>query len=165
MDAIEKRLNELGITLPEPPENVGSYVPVVRVGNLCFISGQLPISPDGEIVSGTANAVLSSLDRAQEAAKFCAINLLAQLKKYLGSLDMIKRIVRIEGFVRSVDDFINQSSVIDGASGFLVEVFGSEIGAHSRTAVGVTQLPKGAIVEISAIVEVKESWEVENGTC
>lgn len=155
MSTIADKLNDLGIVLPEPPESMGSYVPVVQTGNLCFVSGQVPTIQDGKMILGPISIVEDQIEikRAQKAAKICAINMLAQLKKHLGSLDRVTRIVQIQGFVFSGDHFNQQPEVINGASDFLVEVFG-EIGNHTRTAVGVKQLPGDAAVELWGIVEV-----------
>jgi len=152
LSTVEERLEKLGIILPQLPRSIGSYVSVVQTGNLCFISGQLPTVPNEGSVTGTVEGTWSVV-KAQGAARVCAINMLAQLKGHLGSLDRIKQIVQIQGFVRSDDDFERQSDVINGASDFLVELFG-EAGKHTRTAVGVKQLPRGAVVELWGIVEV-----------
>ena len=148
---IETRLEELGIKLPAPPKPAGSYIPVVITGNLAFVSGQIPIK-DGKIsVTGKVPSE-RSIEEAQDAAKLCAINILAQLKLELGNLDRITRIVRVSGFVNSTPDFGEQPKVINAASDFLFNVF-DEKGKHSRIAVGVSSLPLNSTVEIDAIVE------------
>jgi enamine deaminase RidA (YjgF/YER057c/UK114 family) len=151
--SVDDKLKELGIELPTPPTPVAAYVPVVQTGNLCFVSGQLPMK-DGRLMA--VGHVPNTCDepKAIEGAKLCAINILAQLKAHLGSLDRIKRVVRINGFVQSERGFLNQPQVINGASEFLVAVLGDK-GKHSRAAVGVAELPMDASVEIDAIVEVE----------
>lgn len=150
--SVEDKLKGMGIELPTPPAPVAAYVPVVQTGNLCFVSGQLPMK-DGRLVAVGSVPSPCSIEQAAEGAKICAINILAQLKGYLGSLDRIKRIVRINGFVQSTNGFQNQPQVINGASEFLVEVLG-DAGRHSRVAVGAIELPLNAAVEIDAIVEI-----------
>lgn len=150
---IEEKLLSMGIELPVPPAPVASYVPVVQAGNLCFVSGQLPVK-DGRVVAAGSVPTSLTVDEAKEAARVCAINILSQLKAYLGSLDRVKRIVRLNGYVQSDNGFYNQPQVMNGASDFMVEVFG-ELGKHSRIAVGVKELPMNAAVEIDAVVEVE----------
>jgi enamine deaminase RidA (YjgF/YER057c/UK114 family) len=149
---IEKKLNELGISLPIPPKPAGSYIPVVITGNLAFVSGQIPIQ-DGKVVFTGKVPSEKSIEDAQKAARLCAINILAQLKANLGSLDRIARIVRLSGFVNSVPDFAEQPKVINAASDLFFEIFG-EKGKHSRIAVGVPSLPLNSTVEIDAVVEI-----------
>lgn len=148
---IETRLGELGIKLPIPPKPAGSYIPVVTTGNLAFVSGQIPIK-DGKVSFTGKVPSERSIEEAQDAAKLCAINILAQLKLELGNLDRITKIVRVSGFVNSTPDFAEQPKVINAASDFLFNVFG-EKGKHSRIAVGVSSLPLNATVEIDAVVE------------
>jgi enamine deaminase RidA (YjgF/YER057c/UK114 family) len=148
---IEKRLEEMGITLPAPPKPAGSYVPVVTTGNLAFVSGQIPVQ-DGRVAVTGKVPTERSIEDAQKAAKICAINILSQLKASLGSLDRITRIVRVSGFVNSTLDFAEHPKIINAASDFFFEIFG-EKAKHSRIAVGVSSLPLGATVEIDATVE------------
>jgi enamine deaminase RidA (YjgF/YER057c/UK114 family) len=150
--SIDQKLQEMGIQLPTPPAPVAAYVPVVQTGNLCFVSGQLPML-DGRLTATGNVPSDTSLEVATEGAKICAINILAQLKTHLGSLDRVKRIVRLNGFVQSDNGFYNQPKVLNGASEFMVEVFG-EAGKHSRAAVGTKELPMNASIVIDAIVEV-----------
>ena len=147
---IEEKLESLGITLPSPPTPAGSYIPAVKTGNLLFISGQIPFE-DGKVVY-TGKASDENLETAQKSAKLCAINILAQIKRELGSLDKVSRIVRLSGFVNSGPEFSNQPKVINGASDLIFEVFG-DIGKHSRIAVGVASLPLNSMTEVDAIVE------------
>ena len=147
---IEKKLKELGITLPEPPTPAGSYVPAVKTGNLLYISGQIPMI-DGK-VAFTGKVSEDNLEEAQKSARTCAINLLAQIKRELGDFEKISRIVRISGFVNSTSEFSQQPKVINPASDLFFGVFG-EKGKHSRIAVGVASLPLNSMTEIDAIVE------------
>lgn len=148
---IDEKLKSLGITLPVPPKPAGSYIPVVISGNLAFVSGQIPMQ-DGKVAF--TGKVLSdiTLEDAQNAARICAINILAQLKASLGSLDRISKIVRVSGFVNSTSDFTEHPKIINAASDLFFEIFG-EKGKHSRIAVGVSSLPLNSTVEIDMIVE------------
>jgi enamine deaminase RidA (YjgF/YER057c/UK114 family) len=149
---IEEKLGLLNISLPTPPKPAGSYIPVVRTGNLVFVSGQIPIK-DGKVEFQGKVPTNSSIDTAQQAARLCIINVLAQLKAELGTLDKISRIVRVSGFVNSAQDFTEQPKIINVASDLLFEIFGDK-GRHSRIAVGVASLPLNSTVEIDVIVEV-----------
>lgn len=153
-DAIEARLKELGVTLPAAAAPAANYVPYVLTGNLLFISGQGPMV-DGKVVVGGHLGRDVDVPTGQKAAELTAINLLAQAKAALGSLDRIKRIVKLTGFVASTPDFTEQHLVINGASDFLAKVLG-DAGKHSRAAVGTAALPLGFAVEIEAIMEVSE---------
>ena len=149
---IKEKLDTLGITLPTPPKPAGSYIPVVRTGNLVFVSGQIPIK-DGKILySGKVTKDLSIQD-AQKGARLCAINALAQLNSEFGNLEKISKIVRVSGFVNSPPEFTEQPKVINGASDLLFEIF-EEKGQHTRVAVGVSSLPLNSAVEIDLIVEI-----------
>ena len=147
--SIEARLKELGIELPKAAAPVASYVPVVTLGNLAHVSGQLPFI-DGELVTGRLGEDVD-LELGMRAARACALMILAQLKAALGSLDKVERIVKLGGFVNSTGDFTDQPKVVNGASDLMVDVFG-EAGKHARSAVGVPVLPLGAAVEIDAVV-------------
>jgi enamine deaminase RidA (YjgF/YER057c/UK114 family) len=149
----EGRLRELGIELPEPPEPVASYIPWVLSGKLVFVSGQIPSRNGGLPRTGVVPSDLT-IDEATEEARFCAINVLAQLRGAAGSLDAISRIVRLGVFVASAPNFTHQPAVANGASELMMEVFG-EAGRHARAAVGVASLPLGAPVEIDAIAEIE----------
>jgi enamine deaminase RidA (YjgF/YER057c/UK114 family) len=151
MPSPEDRLRQIGIELPTPPSPVAAYVPAVRVGNQLWISGQLPVRSDGLPRTGSVGAEVS-VEEATEEARWCAINLLAQIKAAVGSLDAVKRIVKLQVFVASAPGFVTQPVVANGASELLVEVFG-DAGKHARSAVGVAALPLGAPVEIDAVVE------------
>ncbi len=148
---VEKRLAELGVELPTAPKPAANYVPTVRSGNLLFCSGQVSAAPGGKAMTGKLGDV--SMEHGQEAARICAINLLAQAKAALGDLDHIRRCVRLSGFINALPDFKPLPLVMNGASDFMVEVFG-DAGRHARTTVGVAQLPNDASVEVEAIFEV-----------
>ena len=149
---INEKIKSLGINLPIPPSPAGSYIPVVKSGNLLYVSGQIPME-DGK-VAFTGKVSDANIETAQKSARICAINILAQLKKELGDLEKISKIVRISGFVNSVPEFTQQPKVINAASDLLYEIFG-ECGKHSRIAVGVSSLPLNSMTEIDAIVEMK----------
>jgi enamine deaminase RidA (YjgF/YER057c/UK114 family) len=148
---IEEKLKELNITLPNPPKPAGSYIPVVASGNSVFVSGQIPMQ-DGKVVFTGKVPTERSVEEAQKAARLCAINILAQLKANLGSLDKITRIVRVSGFVNSTPEFTEHPKVINAASDLFFEIFG-ENGRHSRIAIGASSLPLNSTVEIDAVVE------------
>ena len=149
---IEEKLCALGITLPSPPKPAGSYIPVVRTGNLVFVSGQIPMSNGKVLYSGKVTKDLS-IEDAQKAARLCIINALAQLKSEFGNLDKISKIVRVSGFVNSPPEFTEQPKVINGASDLLFEIF-EKTGQHTRIAVGVSSLPLNSAVEIDLIAEI-----------
>jgi len=151
--SIEKKLTELGITLPDVSRAVGAYKPAAEAAGLVFVSGQVPVR-DGKVVfSGKVGEDLT-IQQAQEAAKLCAINALAAIKAQLGSLDKVGRIVRLEVFVNSGSGFTDQAQVANGASLLLHEIFGAE-GQHARFAVGTAELPLNSAVELALIVEVE----------
>jgi enamine deaminase RidA (YjgF/YER057c/UK114 family) len=147
----ETRLDELGVTLPETPAPAGAYVPATRTGNLIFTAGQLPLVGGELNLRGKVGDAVS-LDEAREAARLCALNALAAAATQTGGPAGISRIVKVTGFVASVPGFNGQPQVINGASEFLGEVFG-EAGLHARSAVGVTELPMDAPVEVELVVE------------
>ncbi len=148
---IEQKIESLGIKLPTPPTPAGSYVPVVRTGNLLYISGQIPME-DGKMMF-TGKVSDENLETAQKSARMCAINILAQLKRELGDLDNVSKIVRLSGFVNSVPEFSQHPKVINAASDLFFEIFGDK-GKHSRIAVGVSSLPLDSMTEIDAIIQV-----------
>ena len=151
---IDEKLKKLNIKLPNAPDPVGAYVAYKKVGNLLFISGQLPIAFDGKIIKGKIGKNLT-LEQGQEAAKFCVINILAQVKKALnGDLNKVKSCIKITGYVNSTDDFIEQPKVINGASDLIASIFG-DAGMHTRAAVSTNSLPLGVSVEVDAIFELK----------
>ena len=151
---IENKLKELNIELPNAPDPVGAYVAFKKIGNLLFISGQLPISRDGKIIKGKIGADLN-LEEGQKASKLCVINILAQVKKALnGDLNKVKNCIKITGFVNSTDDFKDQPKVINPASETFSTIFGDN-GKHTRAAISANSLPLGVAVEIDAIFEVE----------
>jgi enamine deaminase RidA (YjgF/YER057c/UK114 family) len=153
MPKIDARLAELGLTLPQPPAAIATYVGYVRTGNLVHVSGQVSTDANGGI-KGTVGVDVD-LETAQAAARLCALNILAQLKAATdGDLDRVVRIVKLGGFVQAGPDFYDVPKVINGCSDLMVEVFG-EAGRHARAAVGVYKLPLGFAVEVDAVVEVR----------
>lgn len=151
-ETIEARIAELAITLPEPAAPVASYVPAVEHGGLLHISGQLPFD-NGELMQGRLGED-RDIGYGQDAARACAIMLIAQMKAALGDLDRVERIVKLGVFVNSAADFTDQAKVANGASELMEQVFGQP-GKHARSAVGVAILPLGVAVEIDAIVAVR----------
>ena len=150
---IEKRLEELGIVLPEAPTPVANYLPYVKTGNILTVAGQIPKGSDGlEFV--TTLATEKDIPSGQGAARLCTINMLAQVKAALGSLDNVKQFVKIQGFVNCTPNFVNHADVINGAPDLLVQIFG-DVGKHARIAVGCSSLPLGVAVELDATVESK----------
>ena len=152
MSQIEDKLKSLGYTLPPPPGAAGNYLPFRRSGNLLFTSGAISVKTDGTLITGKAGAD-KTLEEAQEAARICALNLLAVVKLAAGSLDEVRQVVLLNGFVNVAPDFVDVPQVINGASDLLVAVFG-DAGRHARAAVGVASLPKGVLVEVQMTVEV-----------
>ncbi len=151
--SIENKLKELNILLPNAPAPVGAYVAYKIVNNFLYISGQLPISKDGNIIKGKIGKDLK-LEDGQNASKLCVANIIAQAKKAVGGdLEKIKSCIKITGYVNSSDDFKDQPKVINPASETLTAVFG-EKGKHTRAAVSTNSLPLGVAVEIDAIFEV-----------
>ncbi len=147
----EAHLKTLGISLPTPSTPAANYLPFVITGKLLMISGQVPVGPSGLEFQGKLGDGFD-VETGQQAARLCAINILAQAKAALGNLDRIVQMVRITGFVNSAPDFGDQPAVINGASDFLVEALEGR-GRHSRAAVGVAALPFGVAVEVDAIIE------------
>jgi enamine deaminase RidA (YjgF/YER057c/UK114 family) len=150
---IEDKLSQMGLTLPEPGPPAGNYVGAVRVGNLLFVSGHGPRS-QGQYIIGKVGRDLSS-EQAYEAAKVVMLNCLASVKRELGDLDRVKRIVKLLGMVNCTEDFIEHPQVINGGSDLLVALYGDQ-GRHARSAVGMQQLPMNIPVEIELIVEIQE---------
>ena len=152
MTSISDKLKGLNIVIPDAPAPVGAYVAFKKIKNLLYISGQLPISSNGEMIKGKIGKNLNLQD-GQKASKLCVLNILAQLNKALdGNLDKVKGCIKITGFVNSTDDFKDQPKVINPASETLSAVFGSN-GKHARAAISSNSLPLGAAVEIDAIFE------------
>jgi enamine deaminase RidA (YjgF/YER057c/UK114 family) len=150
---IEARLKELGIELPEATAPVANYVPYTVSGNLVVVSGQISVRAGKAEYVGKLGAGIS-VTEGQQAAKLCALNILAHLKNACGGdLDRVKRVLRVGGFVNCTPDFTDMPQVVNGASDLMVEVFG-EAGKHARAAVGVASLPLGVSVEVEAMVEI-----------
>jgi enamine deaminase RidA (YjgF/YER057c/UK114 family) len=153
---IEEKIRSLGIELPDAPASSGSYVQVVITGNLIFVSGQIPVEPGSIPMEVKFKGKVGkdiSLEEGQEAARLCTINALAQLKSALGSLDKIRKFIKLSGFVNCEASFKNHPQVINGASDFIVQLFGQK-GRHSRSAIGASSLPLNSAVEIDFIVEI-----------
>jgi enamine deaminase RidA (YjgF/YER057c/UK114 family) len=155
MSQIAERLAALGIVLPAPAAPVANYVPCVRLGRMLIVSGQLPLGPDGKLAPAHAGKLGpdSSLESAREAARLCAINLIAQAKAALGDLDQIAQVARLGGFFAVSSRFDALPQAMNGASDLMAAVFG-EKGRHARTTVGVAHLPLDAIAEVEALFEV-----------
>ena len=150
--SFEKKIKELDITLPEAKPPVGSYVATKIVGNLLYISGQISISNNGELIKGKVGKDLS-IDDGYKAAERCALNIISQAKKACdGDLNKIKSCIKLTGFVNSTDNFTDQPKVINGTSDLIASVFG-EAGMHTRAAVSTNSLPHGVSVEVDAIFE------------
>ncbi|MEU0937272.1 MULTISPECIES: RidA family protein [unclassified Embleya] len=148
----EQRLTELGLTLPGVVPPVAAYVPAIRTGNYIHTSGQLPMIEGKLPATGKVGAEVTA-EEAKDLARQCALNALAAVKSELGDLSLVRRVVKVVGFVASAPDFTGQPGVINGASELLGEVFG-EAGRHARSAVGVAVLPLDAPVEVEILVEV-----------
>ena len=152
--SVDRRLDELGITLPGAAASVANYVPFARTGNLLMISGQLPLL-DGALQG--VGKVGRDLDVAAAAdiARICGLNVIAQVRDACdGDLDRVVRVVKLGGFVNCTDDFTDHPEVVNGASNLMVDVFG-EAGRHSRFAIGVNALPRGVAVEVEAVFELR----------
>lgn len=150
---IAGRLRELGIELPRPGKPVGTYAPFVITGSLVFISGQVPLGPDGIAYRGKVGGGLSVED-GQAAARLCAVQILTQLNAACdGDLDRVRRCVKLGGFVHATPEFTQHPTVINGASDLMVAVFG-EAGRHARFAVGAPSLPLESAVEVDAVFEI-----------
>jgi len=151
--SFDEKLKKLGIELPVPSKPVASYVPALTIDNFIYVSGQLPIKNGKLIFKGKLGKELSVED-GYKVAEICAINILAQLKAKLGTLDKIEQIIKVEGYVASVPEFTEHSKVINGASDLFLKIFG-EKGKHTRIAVGMASLPLNAPVEISLVAKIK----------
>lgn len=149
---IEEKIKKMGITIPEAAKPLAAYIPALQVGNLVMTSGQVPITGGVIKFQGKVGKDLSE-EEGKEAAKLCALNCLSAIRSLTGSLDKIKRIIKLTVFVNSTEGFTAQPKIANGASEFIVEIFG-EAGKHVRSAVGVSELPLNSAVEIEMIVEV-----------
>lgn len=157
MDTTEKRLEALGVTLPTPAAPLANYVPAVRTGNLVVVSGQICLGPDGKLSDAHKGKVGAQItpEAATEAARLCAVNLLAQLKAVVGDLDgAVVRCVRLGGFINAAPNFSAVAGVMNGASDLMVAALGDR-GRHARSTVGVAELPLDACVEVEGMFEVR----------
>jgi enamine deaminase RidA (YjgF/YER057c/UK114 family) len=150
---VEKKLQDLGITLAEPKPPIANYVAFVKSGNLLTVSGQVCLDGDGKLVAKGQLGGGVSVEDGQKAARACAINLLAQVKAAVGDLDKVTRVVRLGGFINSVAGYPDGPKVMNGASDVMVAVFGDK-GKHARSTVGVAALPADAAVEVEGLFEV-----------
>ncbi|MEX0999569.1 MAG: RidA family protein [Thermodesulfobacteriota bacterium] len=153
MTGVDKRLQELDIKLPVPPDPLGAYVPAVRSGHLLYISGQLPLRDGNLIFKGKVGDRVSE-EEAYQSARVASINALAVIAKELGGFDRLKQIVKLTGYIASAQGFNAQAAVVNGASDFFFEVLG-DAGKHARVAVGVSELPADSPVEIEVIAEIE----------
>ena len=151
--SFEEKIKELKIVLPEAKAPVGSYIAAKKVGNLLFISGQISINSNGELIKGKIGKDLS-LEDGYNAAKNCGLSIISQVKKACDDdLSKVKSCIKLTGFVNSTDDFVDQPKIINGASDLIASVFG-EAGMHTRAAVSTNSLPLGVAVEVDAIFEI-----------
>lgn len=150
--SFEQQLKQLGLELPAPPKPVANYVPVVRTGDLLFLSGVLP-SRDGQLVMTGKLGENLTVEQGAEAARVAVLNGLSIIRSVAGSLDRVKQIVKMVGYIASAPGFTDQPQVLNGASDLLVSLFG-DAGRHARVAVGAAELPRHAPVEIELIVQV-----------
>lgn len=150
--SFEQALAQLGIILPAPPKPVATYVPVVRAGNLLFLSGVIPFRDGKLAVEGKLGKDLT-VEQGYEASRIALLNALAIVRSEIGTLDRVRKLVRMVGYVASAEGFIQQPAVINGASDLLVKIFG-DAGRHARVALGAAELPLNAPVELELIVEV-----------
>lgn len=148
----DARLQKLGIVLPAPPAAGGNYVPAKTLGRIVYLAGVISTGPEG-VIAGTVGAN-RSIEDGYAAAKSCALTQLAVLKQHLGSLDAIKQIISVNGYVNAVPGFLDSPKIINGASDLFVELFG-DAGRHVRAAIGVSALPRNALVELQMTVELE----------
>jgi enamine deaminase RidA (YjgF/YER057c/UK114 family) len=151
---VEKRLTDLGITLPAPATPIANYVPFVRTRNMLILSGQICFDAEGKLVAKGKLGGGVSIEDGQQAARACAVNLLAQVKAAVGDLDKVARVIRLGGFINSTPDFVDGPKVMNGASDLMVAAFADK-GRHARTTVGVAALPLDAAVEVEGVFEVE----------
>eukprot|EP00928_Gymnodinium_smaydae_P093866 TRINITY_DN7820_c0_g1_i1.p1 TRINITY_DN7820_c0_g1~~TRINITY_DN7820_c0_g1_i1.p1 ORF type:complete len:160 (-),score=38.54 TRINITY_DN7820_c0_g1_i1:206-685(-) len=154
---VERRLSKIGLTLPKASAPAANYVPWRRSGNIVFIAGQIPRDGD-KLLIGRLGEANYSLDEGKAAARLCGVHLVAQMKDACGGdLNKVKQVLKVEAFVNCTDDFKEHPQVVNGCSDLLADVFGKDVGAHSRFAVGSNSLPFGVSVEIGAMVELHDS--------
>jgi len=153
---IEEKLHALGLELPPPPKSVGSYIPLVEINGIIFISGQIPLDTLSKPVTVKYKGKIgkdSTLEQGQDAAILCTLNTLALLKEHLGSLEQIKQIVKLSAYINCIETFSDHPTVVNSASNLLEKLFG-EKGKHTRIAIGVQSLPFGSTIEIDYIVSI-----------
>lgn len=150
---IEEKINQLGLSVPDAPKPLASYVPAVKIGDLVFTAGQLPIEKGSLIIKGKLGEEVSE-EVGKRLAQICALNCLGAIKSEIGNLDYIDKVIKLTVFVNSSTGFVNQPQVANGASDLIKQIFGDD-GKHVRSAVGVAELPLNAPVEIEMIVKVK----------
>jgi len=151
--SFEQKLTQLGIELPSPPQPVATYVPAVQAGDLLFLSGVIPFRDGKLVLAGKLGADLT-VEQGYEAARIALLNALAIVRKELGTLDRVKKVVRMVGHVASADGFVQQPAVVNGASDLLVKIF-DDAGRHARVAVGAAELPLNAPIELEIILQVR----------
>jgi enamine deaminase RidA (YjgF/YER057c/UK114 family) len=155
MTSFEAQVTALGLVLPAPPKPVATYIPVVQTGNLLFLSGMIPLRDGTLMMEGKLGKDIS-VEQGYEAARICLLNAMAVIRQHLGTLDRVKHVVKLVGYVASAEGFVQQPAVINGASDLLVKIFG-DAGRHARVAVGAAALPLNAPVEIELIVQVSDA--------
>lgn len=149
----EQKLTELKLQLPPPPKAVGLYQPCLIVGAMCYTSGHISVSADGKLVTGCVGQT-ADVAAGQQAARLCGLAILATLKGKLGTLDRVRRLVKLVGFVNCTPEFTQQPAVMNGCSELMIEVFGQDAGVGVRSAVGTNALPMGVMVEVEAVFEI-----------
>ncbi len=154
MAQVEERLKELGLTLPDPPEPAGNYLPASRSGNQLWLAGVGSRTADGTRISGKLGDDLT-LEQGYEAARYCALNLLSRIRAETGNLDHVERVIKVVGFINSDPSFGGQAQVLDGASDLFIELYG-DAGRHARSAPGMAALPGNIAVIVECVVEIKE---------
>lgn len=150
----DAKIEELGLELPPAPKPVGAYQTIMTVGNLVYLSGHVPLLPDGSLIKGRVNSEADQ-QAGYDAARQVGLTLLASLRKHLGSLDQVKRVIKVLGMVNSAPDFYGHPQVINGCSELFAQVFGEDAGVGTRSAFGVAALPLGVMVEIEAVFEIQ----------
>jgi enamine deaminase RidA (YjgF/YER057c/UK114 family) len=153
--SFDTQVTALGLVLPAPPKPVATYIPVVQADDLLFLSGMIPLRDGVLMTKGTLGKEVS-VEEGYEAARICLLNALAVIRQHVGTLDRVKQIVRMVGYVASTQEFVQQPAVINGASDLLVKIFG-DAGRHARVAIGAAALPLNAPVEIELIIQVSAS--------
>lgn len=150
----DARIAELGLQLPEPPKPAGTYSPVVQIDEMCYVSGHVPVQPDGSLITGKVGADVGE-EEGYQAARTAGIAMLSNLRSHLGNLDRVVRVVKVTGMVNATPEFERHPQIINGFSDLMVEVFG-ESGRAARSAVGMSSLPANVPVEVDAIFQVRQ---------